>query len=311
MFRGTAPAKIILFGEHAVVYGEPAIAAPVTSLYAEAIATPTDEAFHLIALDLDGKQISLQAEHSLALVSRLTFDTLGILPPNASVQVRSTIPLASGLGSGAAISAAIVRAICALTGCELTTAQTNEIVFEVEKIYHGTPSGIDNTVIVHNQVIYFVRGTPIEPVAVRVPLHLLIADTGHRALTKFAVGDVRTLVEAEPTRYRRVIEQIGDLTKSARAAIANGNLSMLGKLMDENHALLHELTVSSPELDALVAAARHAGALGAKLSGGGRGGNMIALCTSDTLATIQQALADAGAQRIVQTTIDATEGTSR
>jgi len=307
VYRGTAPAKIILFGEHAVVYGQPAIAAPVTSLTAEATATHTGQSFHLVALDLDSQQIPLDAEHSLALVSRLTFEVLRIPPPRATVQIRSTIPLASGLGSGAAISAAIVRAICALTECDLSDEQVNDIVYEVEKIYHGTPSGIDNTVIVHNRVVYFVRGETIQAVAVKKPLHLLIGDTGKKALTKIAVGDVRKLVESKPHRYEPIIQRIGDLTQKARTAIAAGDLMTLGSLMTENHSLLDQLTVSAPELDTLVAAAQQAGALGAKLSGGGRGGNMIALCTEETLATVADALRTAGAQRVIETTISTTE----
>lgn len=307
MFRGTAPAKIILFGEHAVVYGQPAIAAPVSSLLAEAIAKPVDHPFHLIALDLDSQQINLEAEHSLALAARLTFETLNIPPPQASIQIRSTIPLASGLGSGAAISAAIVRAICEIAENQLSDEQVNEIVYEVEKIYHGTPSGIDNTVIVYNQVVYFVRGKPIQHIDVKNPLHLLIADTGRKALTKDAVGDVRKLVESNPDKYQPIIEHIGIIAKQARAAMASGDIDYLGVLMGENHRLLDNLTVSSPELDGLVAAASDAGALGAKLSGGGRGGNMIALCTEETLEPIQVALEQAGAQRVIQTTIAATE----
>lgn len=311
MFRGIAPAKIILFGEHAVVYGQPAIAAPVTSLYAEAIAQTTDCAFHLIALDLGSQQIALDTEHSLALVARLTFDTLKLPPPQASLQIRSTIPLASGLGSGAAISAAIVRAIGALTEHSLSDEQVNEIVYEVEKIYHGTPSGIDNTVIVYNQVVYFVRGEPIQQIVVKKPLHLLIADTGRKALTKDSVGDVRKLVETKPDQYKPIIAQIGEIAKQARAAMAAGNIERLGALMDENHRLLDQLTVSSPELEMLVNAARKAGAIGAKLSGGGRGGNMIALCTGETLSTVRQALEQAGAARVIETTIAATEEDSQ
>ncbi|MCA9913062.1 MAG: mevalonate kinase [Anaerolineae bacterium] len=307
MFRGTAPAKIILFGEHAVVYGQPAIAAPVNSLFAEAIASPINSPFHLIALDLESQQIPLTAEHSLALAARLTFNALELSPPQASIQIRSTIPLASGLGSGAAISAAIVRSICSLMEQRLSDEQINEIVYEVEKIYHGTPSGIDNTVIVYNQVVYFVRGEPIQHLQVKRPLRLLIADTGRKALTKIAVGDVRKLVEANPGKYTSIIEQIGTIAKQAQAAMSSGELDRLGILMDENHCLLDQLTVSSPELETLVNAARQAGAAGAKLSGGGRGGNMIALCTEETKSSVRSALEQAGAQRIIETTIAATE----
>ncbi|MCI0350545.1 MAG: mevalonate kinase, partial [Acidobacteriales bacterium] len=193
----SAPAKIILFGEHAVVYGQPAIAVPVSSLRAEATAEADDHDLTIIARDLNNKVIEFDGEDPLAETARITLKKFHVAIPKAKIMVQSSIPIASGLGSGAAITTTIVRALCALTGQALTLEEINQLVYEVEKIHHGTPSGIDNTVIVYEQAVYFVRNQPIERITNRQPFTLLVADTGQTALTKVAVGDVRKLVETQ------------------------------------------------------------------------------------------------------------------
>jgi mevalonate kinase len=303
MIRVSAPAKIILFGEHAVVYGQSALAVPVSSLRATAEAEFHHDKLTIIARDLDNKVIDFDGEDPLAESIRLTLQKLNIAAPQAKITVQSNIPIASGLGSGAAITTVIVRALCELTQQTLSTEEINQLVYEVEKIHHGTPSGIDNTVVVYEQPIYFVRNHPIQPIENAFPLTLLIANTGISSLTKVAVGDVRKLLDHEPERIKTIIEKIGSIAQSARQAMQQGNISELGKLMFENHQLLQQLTVSSSELDNLVAAAKSAGALGAKLSGGGRGGNMIALVTDSTKAIVRQALLDAGAVQVYETTV--------
>lgn len=306
MIQVSAPAKIILFGEHAVVYGEPAIAVPLNALRAAATAEPTDEPLVIIAQDMQRQQITIDVENPLSLAVRLTLDTLQAPLPHARLVVASDIPIASGLGSGAAITTCIVRALCAVLGKTLSKERQNEIVYEVEKIHHGTPSGIDNTVIVYEQAVYFVREQPIQVIDNAQEFTLLIADTGTAALTKVAVSAVRDLHTQERGRIQPVLQTIGDITRQARQAMAAGDLSQLGRLMVANHQELQKLTVSSPELDGLVDAALSAGALGAKLSGGGRGGNMIALVTPETKAAVRDALQRAGAARIIETTLEQT-----
>lgn len=297
-----ASAKIILFGEHAVVYGEPAIAVPVSSLqaYAEIRESPS---FQIIARDLNDKSIAFDGDDPLAQVVRLTFDSLNVPIPDISIAVRSDIPIGSGLGSGAAIATAIIRALLKYFDIQLSRALINELVFEVEKIHHGTPSGIDNTVIVYEQSVYFVREKPIEMIKNRSPLQVIVADTGKVALTRDSVGDVRRLYEDEPDITKPLIQQIGNLVRDAKDAMQSGDLQKIGDLMLENHCLLQELTVSSPELDMLVDTAMLAGAMGAKLSGGGRGGNMIALVDENTSEQVQDALKQAGAMRVFETIV--------
>ncbi len=307
MVEASAPAKVILFGEHAVVYGQPAIAVPVSSLRVNvrvsesaqdgvAIVTPLlNEVLRLDDADVDNNPLVAAVRYAL--------DALQVQGANVILQITSQIPVASGLGSGAAVSAAIVRGLAQQFGRVLEDDVVNELVFKVEKLYHGTPSGVDNTVIVYEQPVYFVKGQPIERLTFSGEYRLLIADTGKAALTRVAVGDVRKLYEREPARIQPILEAIGDVVRQARQALEAGNSVAVGQLMWRNHELLNELTVSSPELDVLVEAARSAGALGAKLSGGGRGGNMIALVTEETQSAVHEALIAAGAVRVFETTV--------
>jgi mevalonate kinase len=306
MISASACAKIILCGEHAVVYQQPAIALPVSALRATASATPAP-ALSFLLEDLDQTPFDLMSDSPIAELGRLVCKTLNIEPPAFAIRVKSAIPIASGLGSGAAISAAVARLLFMLANQPLDLRQINALVYEVEKLYHGTPSGIDNTVIVYEQPVYFVREQPIELIRVARPMRFVIADTGIQAPTRISVGDVRHLVETQPAQIQPVLEAIGTLTRQVRQALEIGDAAMLGALMNANHAHLQTLTVSSPELDGLVEAARNAGALGAKLSGGGRGGNMIALVTDDTLEPVKQAFIKASAVSVFDMTLEATD----
>lgn len=304
--RTSAPAKIILFGEHAVVYGQPALAVPVNSLGVAVEAAPDT------ATTIAGRDIfqTLPANVSpsdlldpLLRMVALTADHFGQSSPPMRFTITSTIPVASGLGSGAAVSAALGRAVAAALGHTISDEALNTLVYEVERIHHGTPSGIDNTVIVYAQPVYFIRGQTPTTFTVGAPIRLLIADTGVSALTRESVGDVRKLTETDPQRAFPLIEAVGEVVRAAHIALIQGDTAKLGSLMVENHRLLQQLTVSSAELDTLVAAALDAGALGAKLSGGGRGGNMIALVTPETEQSVAQALTRAGAVRVISTTL--------
>lgn len=306
----SAPAKVILFGEHAVVYGQPALAVPVSSIRVMVSVTPAAVPTFAAAewtRDFPSDIHADQLTDPVLRMARLAASHLGIAVPLARYEIASQIPVASGLGSGAAVSAAVGRAIAAAAGTTIPDDDLNALVYEIERIHHGTPSGIDNTVIVYEKPVYFVRDKLIELFSVGAPLHLLIADTGRSALTKESVGDVRKLVDAQPTFALPRIERIGEIVNAARDAISAGDFAKLGPLMAENHSLLRELTVSSSELDRLVEAALTAGAVGAKLSGGGRGGNMIALVTPETEAAVREALIAAGAVRVIATTVQSSK----
>jgi mevalonate kinase len=308
--QATAPAKIILLGEHAVVYNRPAIAVPVNEVMAQVRlqAAPPGHGCRLIAPDLglDSNLADLATADPLATIIRLTLSFLGqTTPPDAVLHLTSTIPLGRGLGSGAAVATAIGRALGHFFERPLRPAEISELVYEVEKLYHGTPSGIDNTVIAFNQPVYFVRGQPIQRLAVAAPLHLVIADTGLVSPTHQTVGYVREQWQAEPDRFRAYFDEIKRLVDQARHLIstAAAEPALLGQLMDQNQTILAAMGVSAPQLNQLIQAARQAGALGAKLSGAGWGGNMVALTSAEQANGVGQALRQAGATGIILTTV--------
>ncbi|HEX7587116.1 MAG TPA: mevalonate kinase, partial [Anaerolineae bacterium] len=156
----TAPGKIILFGEHAVVYARPALAVPVLQVRAQATIEPRAGPVEIDAADM-GQQYALHdapPEDPIATMIERTCARLGVTPQDFVIRIRSTIPVARGLGSGAAVSVAVGRAVAKFLGHELPREELSALAFEVEKLHHGTPSGIDNTVIAYEQPVYFVRG---------------------------------------------------------------------------------------------------------------------------------------------------------
>jgi len=314
VISASAPAKVILFGEHAVVYGQPAIAVPVSSLRATATVeyrSPDGLGVRSVAADLAQTfptQVDVSTvDSALSLTTQLVCQKIGVPTPDITITIDSDIPIASGLGSGAAVSTAIARALTTALGHPLDSEAISQLVYEVEKLHHGTPSGIDNTVIAYEQPVYFVRGHPIESITIAKPFHLLIADSGRGALTRVTVGEVRKLYEVNPDQIQPILDAIGRIATQAREFITTGMTDMLGSLMLDNHGLLQQLTVSSPELDTLVKAAMEAGALGAKLSGGGRGGNMIVLVTEQSSDEVADAIRRAGAVRVISTMVGGRE----
>ncbi len=308
MISASAPGKVILLGEHAVVYGQPALAVPVSQVRATATveAAPPGSGLTLIALDLE-RTIHLEAgslDDPLAAILFHTLARLEIENIDAVVTVTSDIPIAGGMGSGAAVSASIVRALSQFVGAELSLEEMSGLVYEVEKLHHGTPSGIDNTVVVYERPVRFVRGEPVRPFPIGRPFRLLIADTGIPSPTHEVVGAVRRKWEREPARYDFLFDRIGDLVEDACRAVEEGNLEELGFLMDQNHEILQEMGVSSPELDGLVEVARLSGALGAKLSGAGRGGSIVALVEEDVADEAEDGLRQAGAARVIFTLVE-------
>lgn len=317
----SAPGKVILLGEHAVVYGRPAIAVPVWESTATATVTELSSARSTAAAPAPGGYIhahdtdeiielaTAPADHPLALVARLALAQAGIVDtPRWRVDVRSEIPMASGLGSGAAVSTALVRAIFAHLGHAATPDIVSEIVYESEKVHHGTPSGIDNTVIAYGLPVWFVRGQEPQIFEPGGSFTLTIADSGVASPTRETVGDVRRAHSADPVRLDAIFDRIAEIAVRARQVIEAGDAAALGPLFDANQRALEELGVSSAALQRLIGAARGAGALGAKLSGGGRGGNMIALVEPERASAVADALRAAGARRVLTTVLAPASG---
>jgi mevalonate kinase len=307
----TAPGKIILFGEHAVVYGRPAIAVPVNKVRARAVVMADPRGrfgeIRITAPDV-GLETSLEElpeDHPIRAAVEGVLSELGIArAPACTLRITSTIPISAGMGSGAAVSVAIMRAFSRFLGNPLSNARVSELAFEVEKIHHGTPSGIDNTVITCGMPVYYVRGQPLETLRLPSPFKIIIGDTGLLSPTALAVGELRRAWQMNQDKYEAVFDSVAGIVKGARSDIENGNMGEIGPLMYQNHKYLRQMGVSSPELDRLVEVARSAGAAGAKLSGGGKGGNMIALTNDGGAVEIESALRNAGAVRTIVTTIE-------
>lgn len=305
MMTASACGKIILFGEHAVVYGRPALAVPLSSLRAR-VRIEEGQAggtvIHALNLEREVRLEDASSDDALAAITRLGMAELGVIDP-LEIFIESEIPVASGFGSGAAISTAIVRAIAAYSGIEVSPARVSALVYETEKLYHGTPSGVDNTVIAYEQPVRFMRGQDIRPFTITRPFELVIANTGIASPTKITVGDVRRGWESDKPRYEALFDRVGAIVQEAQGALARGENERLGALMLGNQRALQEIGVSSPEIEQLISVGLRAGAGGGKLSGGGRGGNVIFYVQDTSAAPLERALRDAGGASVIVTRV--------
>jgi len=306
----SVPGKIILFGEHAVVYQRPAIAVPVTQVRVEVTITPLENSSPGTVI-IQSPNIGLESElkdllehHPIKVALRGVCQKLNIaeLPP-CRICIHSTIPVASGLGSGAAVSVALIRAFSAFCERPLSDEEVNDLAYEVEKIHHLTPSGIDNSVITYEKPIFFIKGEPFSTLEVGKPFWVIIGDTRISSPTAITVSEVRQAWEADRLTYEKIFDHIRDIVLQAKETMETGEVEKLGGLMNRNHEFLRQINVSSPELERIITAALKAGALGAKLSGSGRGGNMIALVREHEAEPIAEAMQKAGAMRTILTKI--------
>ncbi|XSG74688.1 mevalonate kinase [Herpetosiphon llansteffanensis] len=308
----SAPGKLILAGEHAVVYDQPALAMPIAALRASVVAEPAPSGAGMTvhAPDL-GLVWRLRATAPLSDLAQRTLDYLQLPEPDLRLTISSSIPIASGMGSGAAVGAALVRALAEQAGLQLSAHAISDLVYQSEKAFHGTPSGIDNTVVAYEQPILFQRqaqGEPlIAPLTVGKQWHFVVADSGIASETKAVVGDLRQRWLAEPDRYNAQFAAVGSLVRQIQAALASNAGPAFGQLLSQNHQLLQTLGVSCAKLDHLVQAALEAGAWGAKMSGAGWGGIMLALVPAERAALIQNQLRAAGAVQTWQTSLMPTQ----
>lgn len=278
---GHAHAKVILLGEHAVVYGAPAIALPVPNLTARATAARAAPGVATTRIDFPGvvPDYLLPADSGLAeLVSRFAGPDSGL-----AVHVRSDIPPGRGLGSSAACARAIVGALGQLLGCSLTEAEVYSLVQSAERSAHGNPSGIDAAATGSPRPVVFSGGTA-ETLDVGMQGVFVVADSGDHSATRTAVDQVAERFRQTPELRSRFVRRAGWLAAAAQPVLSAGSASDLGPLLNENHALLAELGLSTPKLDRLVRVALDVGCTGAKITGGGLGGCVLTLVSDPALA---------------------------
>jgi len=303
------PLKVILSGEHAAVYGHPAISAAV-ELYVEVEAEESDGDAFSVRTELgeqalgevratvtpsgDVRRVSspgLGRELSYV-ASAIGLCTEEFSPPPAEVRIRGEAPPASGLGTSAAVSAGVIAALASLSGEELSRDRLRELVRRVELDVQGRASWVDPTTVTYGGVLS-ITGREFRRLDCPEDLVLVIAYSGRPSRTGEMVDRVAELLDSVGSVGERVMEAIGDLVLKVEGALESGDLRRLGELLDVNHGLLSALGVSTRELDEIVHALRRAGALGAKVTGAGGGGCAIGLFDDESRAETAAALIDA------------------
>jgi mevalonate kinase len=269
------PGKVILLGEHAVVYGHPALAVPL-SFGVTARGTLADRC------ELGGLP-ELTAPQRRMLDAAFDAVASATGRPPLRISLSSTLPVSMGLGSSAALAVAVSRLLLDASGVRPTPSKVLALALRMEEAFHGTPSGVDHTVSAHGAPLLYRRPAPGRPGRVRqvrigARATLVLALVGPRRGTQETVAALRRRAARWPLRYGRLFREMGRLAQEGTAALEDGDLESLGDAMNVNHGLLAAAGVSSPALDTAVDALRRAGALGAKLTGaGGDGGAVVAL----------------------------------
>lgn len=283
MGKGSGFGKSILFNEHFVVYGIPGIVSAIGSA-ADAEVKNVGKGIRVEderkgAKGYAEKKRIQQKESIENMLKAMNFDPQEI---SLEIWLGGNLPGFSGIGASAASSVAIARAIAEEMGMNLSDEKINEVAYEAEKAYAGNPSGIDNTAATYGGLIWFKKNlcedaNTIERLSILKPVEIVIGNTGIVADTKAMVAGVAERKKRNKQKYGELFKQAEDLVFKARKALEEFDLKKVGELMNENHCLLQEIEVSCKELDHLVDLARKQGALGAKLTGGGGGGCMVAL----------------------------------
>jgi len=283
MGKGSGYGKVILFGEHFVVHGIPGIASAIDLTVDAEVKKNVGSGFD-VKDERKGasgyaEKKKLQQKESIERMLKM----FGIDQEKNHLDIWLSGGIAfSGIGSSAASSVAIARAIAEEFDMKLPDKRINEIAYEAEKAYAGTPSGIDNTAATFGGLIWFKKNLnggkdSIENLNVLRPIEIIICDTGIVADTKEMVAGFAERKKKYPEKYDKIFKQEEELVVKARKDLEDFDLKKVGQLMDMNHKLLQDIEVSCKELDYLVKVARENGAYGAKMTGGGGGGCIVAL----------------------------------
>jgi len=278
MGTGYGYGKVILFNEHFVVYGIPAIASAIDKKTIAEVkkcnGKYAKDIIHDEREETPGYKKE-KAEQQRESIKRIK-NAMGI-DECIEIWLHGSLRAASGVGASAASCAAIARAISDEFGMHFSNEEINNFAYEGEKAYHGNPSGIDNTCATFGGLVWYEKGKKMERIVLKKPVEIVMGDTGKVANTKKAVEGVRERREAYKDKYDGIFNEARHLVNEAKEQLIKMDLKKVGELMNKNHELLQAIEVSSPELDFLVNIALKNGAYGAKLTGGGLGGYMVAL----------------------------------
>ncbi len=304
--EASAPGKIILFGEHSVVYKGPAILLAVDRRATVTASKRDDKRVYIDAEDLgfsgyfeDGNYTAVTGKAwrgrnmtALDVAARKVMAHLGV-GSGVSLKVRSMIPIAVGLGSSAAVCVATTAAVGELFDGNLTKEKISELSFEGEKVIHGNPSGADNSVATFGGILRFERGVGLNRLQLNEPLSIIIGNTRKKRSTRNMVESVKLLKDRNPEIVDPIIYTMASLSQTGLDALLRRDVQKLGDLMNLNQGLLSAIGVSTIELDDLIYVARREGALGAKLTGAGGGGCMIALAENENLSRVEKGIRSA------------------
>lgn len=296
---GTSHSKIILMGEHAVVYDFPAIAMPFAACQVKVSIQASPKETNINCRYFNGP-LDQAPQHldNLVTATRLTLESFHLPKQALEITIESQIPNERGMGSSAAVSVALIRALCDYHQVNISDYQLRLITNEAEVIAHDSTSGIDTLVTSGYQPLIYRKSQQAQAFSIDLDAYLIVADSGQVGQTKQAVQHVALLRQQKPEFVDSIMASIGHFVNQAYQAIKDQDILNLGRLMTYNHYYLNQLGVSNSLLDQIVNAAWLAGALGAKLTGGGMGGCLIALAEDAIHAQlIAQAMEDAGAKQ--------------
>lgn len=298
--RGTASGKVILLGEHAVVYDRHALALPLEdALSATIVEAKADVTLSIPDWDYEQSFTTKKPAQGVVAALILIMRQLGVAERGFYIHVRSRIPAAMGLGSSAALAVAIIRAFDQMLDLEMGNAAIDKLAFECEKLAHGTPSGIDNNIATYGEPVLYSKSsaTRTKPILLVEDPPIVVASSGIRGVTKDQIADVRGRYKKNTELYSTIFDEIDEISMAGAHALRNGDYDTLGSLMNVCHGYLNALQVSIPELEKMIEIARSHGAAGAKLTGAGGGGSIVALCPGKE-SGVARALHEAGYQII-------------